>query len=57
MSMRKRRKHCAGILGRDKFTRSMWRYGINTKHYYTGKYWLHLTFWDTQCWDNHETTL
>jgi hypothetical protein len=46
MSMRKRRKHCAGILGRDKYTRNMWRIGVKTKHYYTGKHWLHLAHWD-----------
>lgn len=46
MSMRKRRKHCAGILGRDKYTRSMWQCGVMTKPYYTGKHWLRLTVWD-----------
>ena len=50
MSMRKRRKHCANILGRDAYAQKMFRLGYRTKFYFMGcryggtKHCIHLTY-------------
>jgi hypothetical protein len=52
MSMRKRRKHCANILGRDAYAQKMFRLGYRTKFYYMGRFFsgskvcIHLTVKD-----------
>jgi hypothetical protein len=39
MSMRKRRKHCAWILGRDAYAQRMFRLGYRTKFYFMGRFY------------------
>ena len=52
MSMRKRRKHCANILGRDAYAQKMFLLGYRTKFYFMGrlyggtKHCIHLTVSD-----------
>lgn len=45
MNMRKRRKHCVHILGRNPWFRSMWALGMKPRHGFFGRYCFSYTAW------------